>query len=766
MAVRRSRASVARHLAAIGLVAALSLPATALAQRLLVVGCDDGELRAWSGWQRVDTVTSSGFVAMPDATVATYAALEISHCIDATLEGPAARRKVVAAVRNGTSLYSTSFNRELPFVPGAVAPSRVDTCADQVVVPVSAYTHPIIASATPPIRSADLSSLGCAVHGSFVSASTEYTTLATSQASGHAVLLAAQVGCGRVVLRSQQFHSTTEARAVRFVDSVARWLTSTPARSGIDSDGDGIDNSCDSCPAASNAAQSDCDGDGIGDACDVGTVDGDGDGVADACDSCPASANGVQGIDADRDGVDDACDNCASVPNTSQADCDSDGIGDVCEDDGDGDRVPDACDDCPLDWNPRQVDGDGDGTGDACDTVSAQFNWAYFDDVTLSGLEPDHNTNYPSLQVLRTSHGNSKYPVIYFDTSGIPDGAHVVRAQLQLFQTVKLPSLITMHFVLRPWRELQVTYSSFAGAYDPTVISTHDARLEENDTIIRFEATTAVRAWVDGERPNYGILLTAPTIGTTRFGATERTATGRRPLMYVDYTVPEAPRTVLAAEGLDGGSGRIWAIDVVTGQTELFGHVGRGVRGLATSPTGALFATGLTASGGGELLSIDVRSGAPTVIGPLTGGRRTFAPMADCTFTGDDLYCWSELDDQPVIVDVETGEVNLVGGGVWAYGTGFAADRDGVLYVAPHGARGALYTVDPRDGDVTELSTLRGTLDWITAMTFLEGTLYAIESTDDGASVLVSIDPSTGVVTTIAPLPPNVAALARFGGRP
>jgi len=53
---------------------------------------------------------------------------------------------------------------------------------------------------------------------------------------------------------------------------------------GEDSDGDGVHNLCDNCPAAGNADQTDTDGDGLGDACDP---DSDDDGVPDVDDCAP-----------------------------------------------------------------------------------------------------------------------------------------------------------------------------------------------------------------------------------------------------------------------------------------------------------------------------------------------------------------------------------------------------------------------------------------------------------------------------------------------
>jgi hypothetical protein len=97
-----------------------------------------------------------------------------------------------------------------------------------------------------------------------------------------------------------------------------------------DSDGDGVLDNVDNCPAVSNAGQENADGDSLGDACDTegpspntngtggaddcgDTVDNDGDGDTDAADAGCAG-----GPDADGDGVTDVADNCPSWPNPAQ----------------------------------------------------------------------------------------------------------------------------------------------------------------------------------------------------------------------------------------------------------------------------------------------------------------------------------------------------------------------------------------------------------------------------------------------------------------
>ena len=131
-----------------------------------------------------------------------------------------------------------------------------------------------------------------------------------------------------------------------------------------DTDGDGLVDAADGCPAVADPAQ----------------LDGDRDGVGDACDLCPGLASADR-LDRDADGVGDPCDNCPGTPNPDQADADGDGTGDACtedpgepEPDADGDGVPDARDVCVAVPDPTQADADADGLGDACDNCPARPN--------------------------------------------------------------------------------------------------------------------------------------------------------------------------------------------------------------------------------------------------------------------------------------------------------------------------------------------------------------------------------------------------------
>lgn len=79
------------------------------------------------------------------------------------------------------------------------------------------------------------------------------------------------------------------------------------------------------------------------------------------------SGSGNPGLDTDGDGVLDTIDNCPAIANAAQTNTDGDALGDACDPDDDNDGVLDGVDNCPLDANPTQEDTDNDGLGNPCD---------------------------------------------------------------------------------------------------------------------------------------------------------------------------------------------------------------------------------------------------------------------------------------------------------------------------------------------------------------------------------------------------------------
>jgi len=80
--------------------------------------------------------------------------------------------------------------------------------------------------------------------------------------------------------------------------------------------------------------------------------------------------------DSDGDGVVDLNDNCINLSNFDQADVNTNGLGDAC-DDFDRDGVINSNDNCINAPNQNQVDTDGDKKGDTCDDDESRITEKY-----------------------------------------------------------------------------------------------------------------------------------------------------------------------------------------------------------------------------------------------------------------------------------------------------------------------------------------------------------------------------------------------------
>ncbi|WP_157069024.1 thrombospondin type 3 repeat-containing protein [Sandaracinus amylolyticus] len=128
-----------------------------------------------------------------------------------------------------------------------------------------------------------------------------------------------------------------------------------------DNDGDGIDDSMDSCPADREDLDDWHDDDGCPE------PDNDSDGLADGADRCPNEAEDMDGdadddgcpdLDTDGDGVHDGYDSCPTQAEDMDGDRDDDGCPDA---DRDRDNIEDSADQCPD--QPEDTDGFGDEDG-------------------------------------------------------------------------------------------------------------------------------------------------------------------------------------------------------------------------------------------------------------------------------------------------------------------------------------------------------------------------------------------------------------------
>jgi hypothetical protein len=247
-------------------------------------------------------------------------------------------------------------------------------------------------------------------------------------------------------------------------------------------------------------------------------------------------------------------------------------------------------------------------------------------------------------------------------------------------------------------------------------------------------------------------------------------------LLTAGSATPSWAAILYAADGAGGGpnpNANLLILDPATGAlVSTVGRIGFSVAGLAFNPmTNELYAT--TAGRGpssGSLLRIDPTTGAGTRIGSL--GLMGAGTLSDITFDPSGaLYGWSGSAVAGTTslfrINLTTGMATRVGPSpIDITGGGLAADATGRLFLAGPASEN-LYIVSPTTGAVTPIALLTdaplpgGSLK---ALDFDDtGTLFGINQTAGGlVGFLVTINPSTGVITTRGQVPSGVDAIA-FG---
>ena len=218
--------------------------------------------------------------------------------------------------------------------------------------------------------------------------------------------------------------------------------------------------------------------------------------------------------------------------------------------------------------------------------------------------------------------------------------------------------------------------------------------------------------------------------------------------------------------------GRLYVVDPETaaareiGPIRLAGGVYLGITGLAVHPRdGTLYGitAGLVPSVRPSLVKIDPASAEATLVGPLGHAASDINFDAEGT-----LFIWLTDVNRLGTVDLKTGAASPRGpalAGTDAPGGGIAIDGRGVAYIAATTAAGTLDTVQTKTGERAVGPVLSGApyLSSIHSMTFSrDGTLYGVNSNMAAPSraMLVTIDPRTGVVTPVGPLPEDADGLA------
>jgi len=148
---------------------------------------------------------------------------------------------------------------------------------------------------------------------------------------------------------------------------------------------------------------------------------------------------------------------------------------------------------------------------------------------------------------LKQTTGKNRNALVRFDLSAVPGTAIITSATLELSQKAAGSGAgnVEVHRVTAPWLEQEASWNNAAvglpwansgGDYDPAVVDTA-AVAAGTDTLVRWDVTTTVAAWVDGSLPNHGLLLT-PGAGVTDIKFRSSDETSSRPRLRLTWGCP------------------------------------------------------------------------------------------------------------------------------------------------------------------------------------------------------------------------------------
>lgn len=123
-----------------------------------------------------------------------------------------------------------------------------------------------------------------------------------------------------------------------------------------------------------------------------------------------------------------------------------------------------------------------------------------------------------------------------FDLSAIPQGSAITSATVTLWESNDAHAVVRAHRITAPWIEGTVTWSSFAGAFDPAVAATFDnGGPGPGPTPVSFSIGALVQGWVNNPAHDQGFLLEQDPVGHTQYLTSELPAAGERPKLVVCY---------------------------------------------------------------------------------------------------------------------------------------------------------------------------------------------------------------------------------------
>jgi hypothetical protein len=144
----------------------------------------------------------------------------------------------------------------------------------------------------------------------------------------------------------------------------------------------------------------------------------------------------------------------------------------------------------------------------------------------------ENNGGQADVEVKSGSGNTNRHWALFgFTMPAIPSNEYVTSAQLQLFVSRNDNVPVEFHRITAAWTEAAVTWNSFAGAFDSTILTT--VTPSTNNVTVSMDITSTVEGWRAGTFANHGVIVTTNQQTDVKFKSHNDGTASRRPQLVI-----------------------------------------------------------------------------------------------------------------------------------------------------------------------------------------------------------------------------------------